>query len=126
MVGEEEVRLAERPQHGRVRVDVAALLLVRPLLQELRAQALVAVEDEDGKQPVREPRPDDGRAAEVEPLRMPLLADDRDLVPGPAPLPHERLRVDVRAGAAQQVAVPDVDPHGLDARGGGELVALSH
>ena len=55
---------------------------------------------------------DDPRAAEVVALGMPLLADDGDVVAGVAPLARERARVDVGARTAEQVAVPEQDPHG--------------
>ena len=39
-----------------------------------------------------------------------LLAQDGHVVPGAAPLARELARVDVRPGAAEQVAVPEQDP----------------
>ena len=52
-------------------------------------EPLVAVEHERRQEAVRAPaaRP---RAAQVEPLRLPLLADDHDVVPGSRPFPGDR------------------------------------
>ena len=77
------------------------------VLEQPRLEPLVAVEHEHGQQAAGQLGPDDARAAEVVLLRGALLADDRHVVPGEAPLPRERARVDVRAGAAEQVAVPE-------------------
>ena len=46
-----------------------------------------------------------------EELRDLAIADDPVLAEA-APLERERARVHVRAGAAQEVAVPENDPHG--------------
>ncbi len=43
---------------------------------------------------------------------MPLLADDRDVVTGTHPLARERTGVDVRTGSAEEIPVPEQDPHG--------------
>src|ERR1043166_3353628 len=51
----------------------------------------------------------DARGAGVVALRVALLTDDGHLVAAGAPRAGERARVDVRAGAAQEVAVPDED-----------------
>ena len=112
MVREDEVGGQQRAQRLRVRLDVRVALGAREVLQQPRLEPLVPVEHEDRQQPVRQLRHDDLRAAEVVPLRVPLLADDVDVVAGAAPLARERTRVDVRAGAAEQVAVPEEDPHG--------------
>src|SRR5215211_5969771 len=77
----------------------------------VRLDVLVVVEDEDRQRPGK-PRADDARAAEVEPLAVGLLAEDDDLMAGPRPFARERARVDVRAGAAQEVAVPEENLHG--------------
>ena len=85
----------------------------REVLQQLRLQALVPVEHEDRQQLARQLRHDDARAAEV--VVAPacrVLADDGHVVAGEAPLARERARVDVRTGAAEEVAVPENDPHG--------------
>ena len=76
-------------------------------LVSARLEPFVAVEDEGRKQCARELRHDDVRAAEVIALRVPLLADDRDVVPREAPLARERPGVDIRPGAAEQVPVPE-------------------
>ena len=81
------------------------------VLQELGLEPLVAVDDEHRQQAARQLGHDDLRAAEVVLLGRALLADDDDVVALPAPLARERARVDVRAGAAEQVAVPEEDPH---------------
>ena len=65
-----------------------------------------------GSRPPGQVGHDDPRPAEVVALRMPLLADDRHVVPGEAPLARERARVDVRARPAEQIPVPEQDPHG--------------
>ena len=75
-------------------------------------EPLVVVEHEHGQQAAGKLGHDDRRAADVVALRVPLLADDRHVVAEAAPLARERPRVDVRAGAAQEVAVPENDPHG--------------
>ena len=75
-------------------------------------EAFVVVEHEDRQQPAGQLGHDDACAAEVVALRVPLLADDDDVVAEAAPLARERARVDVRAGAAEEVAVPEKDPHG--------------
>ena len=111
MVREDEVRGQERAHRRRVRVDIAFALGRREVLQEPGLQPLVAVEHEHGQQPVGQIRHDDRRRTEVVALRVALLADDRDVVAGAAPLGRERARVDVRAGAAEEVAVPEDDAH---------------
>ena len=110
VVAEDEVGGQLLAQGGRVRLDPVVELGARALLDELDLVALVAVEDED-RQQAADVRPDRLGAAEVVALRMRLLAEDGDVVPGAAPLARERARVDVRAGAAEQVAVPEEDPH---------------
>ena len=90
VVGEDQVGRQQLAERGRVRLDVRGLLCVGELLQQLRAQPLVAVEHEDRQEPVRELGVDDGGRAEIELLRCALLADDDDLVPGLAPLTRER------------------------------------
>ena len=85
-------------------------LVGREGLEQLRLHALVAVEDEDGKQ-AADVGADDLRAGEVVVLGLRLLADDHDVVPGPAPLARDRPRIDVRARATEQVSVPEDDSH---------------
>ncbi len=97
---------------GGVRLDVCVALGRREVLQQARLEALVLVEHEDREQPLRQLGDDDARAPDVVDIGVPFLAEDHDLVPKPAPLAGERTRVDVRARAAEQVAVPDHDPHG--------------
>ena len=111
VVGEDEVGPAEPSQRIRIRLDEARALAHRHVLQEDRLETLVPVEHEHRQQAARQLRPHDARAAELVLLRVPLLADDGRLVPGAAPLARERLRVDVRARPAEQVAVPQQDAH---------------
>ena len=105
-VGRKE--LAERPD---VRLDIRAPLLGGEVLEQPRLEPLVAVEHEHRQEPVRQLRPDDARPAQVVAARVALLADDRHVVPGEAPLARQRARVDVRARAAEQIAVPEQNPH---------------
>src|SRR5439155_10010090 len=74
-------------------------------------EPLVAVDHEDRQEAAGQPRPDDARAGEVEALRVRLLAEHRDVVPGARPFARDRLRVDVRASSGEQVPVPEEDPH---------------
>ena len=119
VVREDEICRPELAQRRRVRRDVRVPLLRREVAEQPRVEPLVLVEDEDGQQPLRQLRHDDARAAEVEPLGMPLLADDGHVVPGPHPLARDRPGVDVRPGAAEQVPVPEKDPHAAEATSGG-------
>ena len=109
MVREDEVGRSELPQGRRVRRDVRLPLRRREVDEQARLEPLVAVEDEGRQQPLRQLRHDERRAAEVVALRMPLLADDRDLVPRQAPLPREGARVDVGACSSEEVPVPEKD-----------------
>src|SRR5207247_1499358 len=72
---------------------------------------LVPVEDEH-RQQSGDLRTHDAYAPEVVLRRTRLLAEDDDIVTGSAPLARERARVHVRARPAEQVAVPEQDPHG--------------
>ena len=110
-MAEDDVGRQVLAQRRGVRLDPALELLPRAVLDELHLVALVAVEHEDGQEPAHV-RPDDARAAEVVELRSRLLAEDGDVVAGVRPLPRQRPRVDVGAGAAEQVAVPEEDAHG--------------
>ena len=109
VVREDEVCRPELAQGGRVRRDVRVALRRREVDEEARLEPLVAVEDEDGQQPLRQVGDDERRAAEVVVLGMPLLADDRDVVAGEAPLPREGARVDVRSRSSEEVPVPEMD-----------------
>ena len=111
VVGEDEVGREQLPHGRRVLLDVSLPLLARQLLEQARLVALVAVEHE------RRQRTDQLRAhgfggTEVVLLGVRLLGDDDHVVPGVAPLARERARVDIRAGAPEQVAVPEHDSHG--------------
>ena len=111
VIGEDEVGGCELAQDGGVGLDETVSLFLRGVLEELRLHPLVPVEDEH-----RQEAADVGshrlRAAEVVELRVRLLRHDHDVVAGPAPLTRDRPCVDVGAGAAEQVAVPEKDPHG--------------
>jgi hypothetical protein len=72
---------------------------------------VVPVEHEDGKEAL-DVRADGCRPPEVERLGVRLLAQDGDVVAGACPLAGELPRVDVGAGAAEQVSVPEQDAHG--------------
>ena len=98
-------------ERARVGVHVARALDRRQVLQQPRLEPVVAVEDEDGEQPVGQLGPHDLGAVEVEPLRVRVLAEDDDLVPGPLPLPRDGPRVDVRPCPLEQVPVPEQDAH---------------
>ena len=111
VVDEKRVRRKLLADGGRVRLDEALELDARQILEAPRLEALVAVEDEHGQQPAGQLRADDPGAAEVEQLGMAFLADDHDVMARTAPFACERARVDVRARPAEQVAVPDDDPH---------------
>ena len=88
-----------------------------------RLDPLVAVEDEGRKQRPHVGPYDADVRAEVEPLRPRFLAHHDDVVPQPPPRPCHVLRVDVRAGALEQVAVPQDEPHrhNLPARPAGRM-----
>ena len=111
VVREDEVGRQVLAERRCVRLDVRLALREGEVLEQARLEPLVAVEDEHGQQ-AADVGLHDGRAAEVEPFGMRLLREDGDVVSRPGPLADERLRVDVRAGTAQEVAVPDEDAHG--------------
>ena len=112
VVREEEIGRQQLAQRGRVRLGVPLALVRRPLGQQLRTKALIAVEDEHREQPAGKLGANNLCRSQVEALRMRLLRHDHDVMPVAAPLAGERPGVDVRARAAQQVAVPEEDPHG--------------
>ncbi len=107
MVREHEVRRRELAERRGVRLDVRLPLRLREVDEQPRLEPLVAVEDEDGQQAARQFGHHDARAAEVVPLRVPLLADQRDVMTGEAPLARERPGVDIRPGPGEQVPVPE-------------------
>ena len=108
VIREDDVGGQAFAQSRGIQLDVALALCARQVLQEPRLEPLVAVEHEDGQRPA-DLRTHDLGAAEVVQLRVSLLAEQDDVVPGAAPLPRERARVDVRARPAQEVPVPDED-----------------
>ena len=111
VVQEEEVGRQVLAHDGGVPLDEVAALGLGEVLQRAGLEVLVTVEDEDGERPAGQVGPDDPRAPEVVALGMRLLAEDDHLVPETSPGPGERARVDVRAGPAQEVAVPEEDLH---------------
>ena len=90
---EDLLSTAEREQREAARIDTAL-----DGVQELREKVIGELRRQM-------------RAAEGVALRVRFLADDDDAVPGAAPLPGERPRVDVRPRPAQQIPVPQDDPH---------------
>jgi hypothetical protein len=125
VVGEDEVCGQVLAQRSGVPLDPGIELGPRAVLDALDLVAVVAVEHEDRQQPA-DVRAHRGRTAEVVERRLGLLAEDGDVVPGPRPLPRERARVDVRAGAPEQIAVPEQDPHGRsDPQNEGSCIAAS-
>ena len=111
MVREDHIGRHLRAQRGRIERDVAFTFGPREVLQQLRLDALVAVEHEDGEQPA-DIRHEDLRPPDVVALGMRLLADHDDVMAGTAPFTRDRTRVDVRSRSAEQIAVPEQDPHG--------------
>src|SRR5262249_15628127 len=104
---EYEVRGGELPQSGCVRLDVRVPFRRRQVAEQPRLDSFVAVEHESGQQTAGQLGNHDACAAEVVELRVPLLADDRDVVPREAPLAGGRRGVAVGPGAAEQVPVPE-------------------
>ena len=111
VVRKDELGRLERAERLRIGLHVRVALGDREVLQQPSLEPFVLVEHEYRQQPVRKLRHHDARAAEVVTFRVPLLAHNRDVVAEVAPLARERARVDVRARPAEQVAVPDDDPH---------------
>jgi len=109
VVREYDVRRQQLAHERCVGLDVAFALIRREVLQQPGLETLVAVEHEHRQQPVGQLRHEDARAADVVPLRMPLLADDGDVVARVAPLARERTRVDVGARTSEEVPVPEDD-----------------
>ena len=112
VVAEDEVGRKVTDERTGIGLDPAVELVGAAVLHELDLVPLVAVEHEHGQQPA-DVRPDDRGSAEVVQLRPRLLAEDGDVVPGARPLTRELARVHVGARAAEQVAVPEQDAHGL-------------
>ena len=110
MVREHEIGGHLRAQRGSVERDVAVSLGSREVLQQLRLDAFVAVEHEDGQQ-TADVRAEHLRSPEVVALGIGLLANDDDVVTGAAPLTCECTCIDVRPRSAEQVPVPEQDPH---------------
>ena len=110
VVGENKIGRKMTPQRRRVQFYVAIKLLMAQVLKQARLEPLVAVEHEH-RQQAADLGSHQRRGADVVALGVPLLAEEHDLVTGSAPLAGQRARVDVRAGAAEQVAVPEKDAH---------------
>jgi len=110
VIREHDVRRQQVAKHRRVRLDVGGALGLREVLEVLRLETLVPIEHEHGQETARQVGHDDLGGAEVEVLGRALLADDDDFVAGSRPFTRQRTGVDVRARAAEQVAVPEEDP----------------
>ena len=110
VVREDEIGGQALAERFRVRGHVPLALVGREVLYQLCLQALVLVEHERGQEP-SDVGAHDPRAAEVVQVRMRLLREDGHVVPGAAPLAREGARVDVGAGASEQIAVPEEDAH---------------
>ena len=111
VVREDEVRRRQLAERRGVGVHEPLALFRRRVLEQLGLHPLVPVEHEH-RQQAAGVGAHGLRAAEVELLRVRLLRHDHDVVARAAPLAGDRPRVDVRAGASEQVAVPEQDPHG--------------
>ena len=111
VIREDDIRRQERADRRGVGLDPGVELGAAAVLHATHVVALVAVEDEHRQQSA-DVGADGRRTAEVEALRVGLLGEDGDVVARVAPLPRQHAGVDVRAGAAEQVAVPEEDAHG--------------
>jgi uncharacterized protein (TIGR00661 family) len=110
VVDEDEIGRPMVAQGPRVRLDPGVELCARAVLDPLDLVAVVAVEHEHGQQPVHV-RLDRVGAAEIKALWMRLLGEDGHVVSLAHPLTRQLARVDVRASAPEEVAMPYVDPH---------------
>ena len=110
MVAEDDVGRQLGSKSGGVRLDPRVELRSRAVLEELHLVALVAIEDEDWQQTTHVGSYHSS-APEVVTLRVRLLAENDDVVPGAAPFLRERTCIDVRARAAEQIPVPEKDAH---------------
>ncbi len=116
VIAEDEIGWQALLDRRRVRSHVPVELQRSQILEQPRLEALVRVEDEHRQRAARQLRTYHVRPTEVEPIWLALLAEDRDLVPGPTPGSRDRLRVDVRAGARKEVPMPEQDPHAASLR----------
>ena len=112
MVGEDQIGGHALPHRARVRFDPLGEAVARAILQEHDLVACVAVEHEDRQKAV-DVRTHGRGASEIVPLGMRLLREDDDVVPGSRPFAGDLPCVDVRARAAEEVPVPEQDPHGV-------------
>ena len=111
VVREHEVGRQQLAHRGGVRLHPALELLPGAVRNATDVvEALVAVEHEDRKETAHV-RPHRRGSTEVVHLRPGLLAQHGYVVTGTAPLARERTRVDVGAGAAEEIAVPEQDAH---------------
>ena len=110
VVDEDEVGRQPLAHRGRVRVDPRVELRPAAFLDELDLVALVFVQHEHGQE-TADVWAHGGGAAEVVVLGMRLLGEHGHVVALAPPLAGELARVDVRARARQQIAVPDEDAH---------------
>ena len=110
MVGEDGVCGKERAHGLRVRFDPTIELAAGAVLEATHVVAVVAVEDEDRQQTAHVGTHGSGRAQVVR-LGVRFLREHGDVVPRVAPFACQHPRVHVRAGASEEVAVPEEDAH---------------
>ena len=112
VVREHEVRGQAVAHRSRVRLHPCFEVVAGALVDEADVVPLVAVEHEHRQEPT-DVGSDRRRRAEVVRLRPRLLAQNRDVVPCPAPFASELARVDVRARSSEEISVPEEDPQRL-------------
>ena len=95
---------------GRARLHEALALGPAEILDASSLHVLVAVDDEH-RQETAHVGPDHLCPADVVPIGMRILAEDNDLVTEARPGARETARVDIRSGAAQEIAVPEENLH---------------
>ena len=110
VVAEEEIRGQVLAHGGGVCLHPAVELVAAAVLHPLHVTPFVLVENEGRQQRARVGLRRLG-AADVRELRVRVLAQHCHVVALQAPLPRELPRVDVRACAAEEVAVPDENLH---------------
>ena len=108
VVRERDVGRRHGPHGLHVGVDVVLELGVRELREGLGVESLVLVGHVDGQHP---PDVRDVHRHAVGRLVVAVLAEQVHLVPERRERPHEVRVVDVAAGAAEQIAMEDQDPH---------------
>ncbi len=115
VIREDQVGRQQLPERGGVRIHVGSALGRRRVLQELGTQTGIAVQDEHRQHPTGQVGDDNLRPAQVVAGGVAFLTHHDDVVAGAAPRARKRTGVDVRPGPAEQVAVPEKDPHPSDA-----------